>query len=440
MIDFKKLTKPYQNDLAAAIKHFVAIPSVLDLTTKSESTPYGIHIDKALKEFAKLGDMYGFDVDLDSHYCELSIGNEGPLIEVFGHLDVVPVTDNSLFTVREDEDNYYGRGVADDKGPLLAALYAVKALKDNGLIKNYRIKIFAGSDEENGSSGLDFYIKEKKKEIPEFGFTPDSSFPVVHGEKGGGKLSLVKKIKFDHIISIKGGIAGNIVMPECTFKVDNIDEIKNQLTDKAIIKGDEITFIGKSAHGASPFNGINAFLLGANTLGKIYKDNFLIKLYEKFIDYTGKAMGADAYSKYLKSTTYSIGIVEYKNEELKIEVDARYPETTTFKIMGENVSKAVNMEIVKDTHASNPLLIDPKSKLVTSLLDAYNAETNSNLKPITSGGGTYAKHVKNTLAFGAQPPGIDYFMHSIKEFIPKKDLVNAMSIYAHAIYNLMNRK
>ena len=53
----------------------------------------------------------------------------------------------------------YGRGTQDDKGPLLAAYYALRAIKDSGIECNKKIRFIVGGNEESGSRCLEYYYK-----------------------------------------------------------------------------------------------------------------------------------------------------------------------------------------------------------------------------------------------------------------------------------------
>ena len=379
----------------------------------------------------------GFKIERNSRYVELSYGNKGPVIEIFGHLDVVPVNNQKLFKVKKEKNKLIGRGVADDKGPLLAATYAAIALKNKDLIKNAQVKIFAGGDEENGSSCITNYVKTHK--APTFGFTPDSSFPLVYGEKGNTFVTMKKNVNFKNIVAIKGGKASNVVIGEATFKVNNINKIKNKLKTPHKIKGDEITFIGLSAHGSKPELGKNAFLLGLQELAKLNHDQTALKIADAFLDTKGHKLNAYYKSKNLGEISFNVGLVTYKNQQLTISVDCRRPENAKHKDVVKKLLKSFNFKLVKDVfHA--PLLFDLKSPLLSLLMDAYKKETGDQTKPKYSGGGTYAKKIANTVAFGAESINKDYHMHQDDEYIPINDLFTAMSIYAHAIYNLMNAK
>ena len=70
-------------------------------------------------------------------------------------------------------------------------------------------------------------------------------------------------------------------------------------------------------------------------------------------------------------------------------------------------------------------------------MHVYQEETGDyESKPLTSGGGTYAKEADNIVAFGMQFPGWDSRMHAIDEQVKRVDLVKSMAIYARAIVEL----
>ena len=158
--NFKKLSKNYEDIGVKALRGLVSRNSVYDEKTIGEGAPYGAGVKSALDYVAKLGREYGFNVDTCEGYAtEISFGESGPLIGIYAHADVVPVSgkwDHEPFKadiVGEGKSaQIIGRGATDDKGPLIASLMAIKLLKDNGLIKNFRVRLVAGGDEERGSS------------------------------------------------------------------------------------------------------------------------------------------------------------------------------------------------------------------------------------------------------------------------------------------------
>ncbi|NCA97088.1 MAG: Sapep family Mn(2+)-dependent dipeptidase, partial [Bacteroidia bacterium] len=215
-IDYVELTNPYRNNAIRALQEMVKIDSVYNEASVSPLTPYGVGVEEALKYIGRLARLYGFDVDYcDNRATEITFGKGEKLISIFAHADVVPTGSNwkhPPFGAVVDKGKMYGRGTSDDKGPLIAAFYAIKALKDNDLINNYRVRLVVGGDEERGSSCLHYYFHQLKKEAPTYGFTPDASFPVVYGEKGISNFKAKMNITLPGIDKLYGGEAVNSVI------------------------------------------------------------------------------------------------------------------------------------------------------------------------------------------------------------------------------------
>ena len=440
-MNYKKLLEPYKIQMFDALRRFVQIPSVYDENSKTKEMPFGKDVNDALAFVADLGERFGFDVDrCDGYATELSIGEGDKLIGIYAHADVVPVTGVwkfGPFVPTIENGNIYGRGTSDDKGPMIAAFYAVKALKDNGLLRNYRAKIVVGGDEERGSSCLDYYFHTLKKEGPTYGFTPDSDFPLIYGEKEIIDFWPSLKIKIPHVKSINGGVATNAVCDRVQIELDDVKEVQNYLEKhnyKFEVEGNKIIVIGKACHGSTPELGINAALITFESLGNVYNVPELTKLAEKLSDTSGKAFGCYYHSDLLKDSTYCIGIVKYDGENLVFSVNLRYPENGNYKdVLTKFDAEFATKSSVKG-EPSRHLLFDPKSPLVQTLLKAYQEETGDyKSEVLTTGGGTYAKHATNTIAFGALFPGRESTMHEPNEYMPLDDFYLSAVIYAHAI-------
>jgi succinyl-diaminopimelate desuccinylase len=439
-MNYKKLIEPYKVDMLDALRRFVQIPSVYDEKTKTKEMPFGKDVNDALDYVARLGERFGFDVDrCDGYATELTIGEGDKVIGIYAHADVVPVTGSwkyGPFVPTIEDEKIYGRGTSDDKGPMIAAFYAVKALKDNGLLRGYKVKIVVGGDEERGSSCLDHYFEVLKKEGPTYGFTPDSDFPLIYGEKAILDFWPTLKVTIPHVKSIKGGVATNAVCDKVVIETDDIStlvEYLKQHSRKYEVKDNLVTVIGKACHGSTPELGENAALITLEALGNIYDIPSLVKLGEKLSDTSGKAFGGYYHSDLLKDTTYCVGMISYDGSNLKFSVNFRYPENVDVKKIISNFDAEFATISTAKGEPSHYLLYDPKSPLVQTLLKAYREETGDNSEPLTTGGGTYAKHAKNTIAFGALFPGRESTMHEPNEYMPLEDFYLSAVIYAHAI-------
>lgn len=451
MPNFKKLAKGYEKEAVLALQKFIRIPSVYDEHTIKEGQPFGENVKKALDYFAKLGEDYGFKVrKVDGYAVELEIGDENaPLIGVYGHSDVVPVSGKWTyppFSATLKDGEIYGRGSFDDKGPLTASLYAVKLLKDNGLLKGYRVKIVSGGDEERGSSCLKYYFEKGHGETPKFGFTPDANWPLIYAEKGITHGSLTKKIDLTPVIAMDGGTVTNAVCDSLLVTLKGDEKFAKYLKDnnvKCDINSSKellmVRFIGKTAHGSTPELGVSAAKIAFETIGKYYKNTFLSKLATIF-DNNGKTFGGYSISPELGESTFNFGVIKYMMSSLSISVDYRYGEAAKPSEATKNLSKYVDMEFIEDSVAPY-LLYDKKSPLVSTLMKAFKKETLQLFaKPIAIGGGTYAKEAPNTVAFGAEWQKRPGGMHSPDEHMNVNDFIQDIAIYARAIYMLGNLK
>ena len=443
-IDFKSLSEKYYNDLDKALSDLVSINSVYDESTKSETAPYGKGVEKALHHIKAFGEANGFDAKIiDNRCCELTIGSGKRLIGIFGHTDVVPATgkwDSDPFSVSIRDGKMYGRGVSDDKGPLLASFYATKLLADNGLLNNYRVRIVVGGDEERGSSCLEHYFLDKNREICDFGFTPDADFPVVYGEKGISNLKSTFDVEIPNVSKIEAGIVPNAVIDKAVVTLKNDDQaFKDYLLKNNVdveIDDTSITFNGKSAHGSTPSQGVNSAIIALRELSKFYKEDRLLALVTKLNDTTGKAYNSHSYTDNLGESTFNIGILSYENGVLSYITNYRYPETANVEEVVKHYDEALGTKtsiVSKSSH----LLFDKESDLIKCLMEAYQKESGDYAHgPMSLGGGTYAKEARNTVAFGAVFPGENTHMHEPNEFMVIENLHKCISIYAHAIYLL----
>ena len=346
------------------------------------------------------------------------------------------------FSAVIEDDIMYGRGTSDDKGPAIAAYYALKLLKENNLINGYKVNLVIGGNEESGSRCLEYYFSKLNKPYPKYGFTPDGEFPLIYGEKSIATYEVELEIDIKEIDSLKGGVVINSVIDEasCSLSVD-IEEslIKNYCENNSIrysYNGNELVFYGKAAHGSLPEEGINAGLHLIKFIGLTFNYDKLVATADGYLDGTGKSLGVYNYSPLLKATTYNVGLISYNNGVLKYSVNFRYPETDNAKETCDKLNK-LDLGKVNYIGTSDYLLVDPSSKMITTLLECYQKFTNDyESQPMAIGGGTYAKESKNTVAFGSHFPGREDHIHEANEKIHLEDLRKSIAIYAYAILKL----
>ncbi len=446
---YDKMTLKYEGDLIGNLIKFVRIPSVYNEATKDAKNPFGVEVSNALNFICELARKDGFKAtNYDNMVVEIIVGDESTKnVTIMAHADVVPEGegwDQDPFEAVEKNGVFYGRGVADDKGPALSAYYGMKALNDNGLIKGYHVRFLVGGNEESGSLGMIHYFHELNKKQPDLGFSPDSSYPLTYGEKGIVGFEATEKVNLPEVFSIDGGLAHNAVIEKCIveMKKDNgfISFLKEKGVKFSFKELDDryvVTFIGKSAHGSVPWMGVNAGLIALDMLGQYYQNKELLHAYKCFSGPRGEGVKANAYSKDMFDNSLCVGFIKLHNGELHMSINFRYVNTVTEEDMInafiEN-SKPMSIKV----NGTSPLLYYPKdSLLISTLMHAYQEESGDyESEPLTSGGGTYAKEADNVVAFGMQLPGWDSLMHAPGERVERSNLVKSMAIYARAIEEL----
>ena len=445
---YEIITQNYHDELIENLGKFVAINSVYDEKTVSKENPFGKGVSSALDFIAKLAKKDGFEVtNYANKVVEITCG-EGKNITILAHADVVPEGtgwNQNPFEMVDHGDRLTGRGVADDKGPLLAAYYAMKAIRDNHMQGDYQIRFIVGGNEESGSAGVEYYFKTLKKVQPDFGFSPDAEYPLIFAEKGIINFAVKKKVVCKHLDSIVGGVASNSVIEKCVVTLDKDDDFVKYLVDNHYDVSYEenendklvVTFHGKAAHGATPEEGVNAGLLALKACAKYFTNKDLLDVYSKYSNLQGYGIEAYGNSDEMGHNSLNVGIINYVDNQFSMIVNFRYVDTCKPETLKANI-KATSKPFTVELLGESPLLYYPKdSVLVTTLLNAYREET-GDLKnePKAIGGGTYAKEANNIVAFGMEFPGWESNMHSPGEQVKKVDLFKSIGIYARAIAEL----
>ena len=445
---YDTITSFYHEELLENLEKFVAINSVYDEQTADKENPFGKGVSSALNFIAELAKKDGFVVNNYENKVVEILSGEGRNITILAHADVVPAGtgwDQNPFQMVDRGDRLTGRGVSDDKGPLLAAYYAMKAVRDNHLQGDYQVRFIVGGNEESGSAGVNYYFKKLRKPQPDFGFSPDAEYPLIFAEKGIINFEVKKRVVVRHLHSIKGGVASNSVIEKCEVVMDKDPDFVKYLEDHkydATFEYNEeglmvVTFHGKAAHGATPEEGFNAGMSAIQCLGNFFTNMDLINLYKAYGNLQGYGLDAFGNSDEMGHNTLNVGIIDYHDKEFKMIVNFRHVDTCDADDLIFNIkekSKPFKAEVVS---ASKLLYYPKESILVQTLLNAYQEETgDTKSKPIAIGGGTYAKEANNVVAFGMEFPGWNSNMHSPGEQVRKADLFKSISIYSKAIVDL----
>ena len=451
--EYDKLTAKYQKQLLKSLEEFVALDSSFDQSTVSELNPFGEGVSKALQYIENLAKADGFVVtNYDNKVVEILYGEGKNNLTILAHADVVPAGTGWIdppFKMVEKKGVLGGRGVADDKGPLLATYYAMKALRDANKLGGYQIRFLVGGNEESGSLCMEHYFHTLKKKAPTLGFSPDSDFPLIFAEKGIITFEVNHKVTIPGLISLKGGVASNAVIEKCVVRheidSDFLNFIMNNYrrSEASIHTEDDIstvTFTGKAAHGALPELGINAGMMAISALADFTKNPDLVQLKKLYTALDGQGYGCNATSKTMGHNSSNVGFVSYEDGVLSLTCNFRYVDTCDRKELLSLIKENNKPFTVKILGESSLLYFPKDSVLISTLLKAYQDETGDLVsEPLAIGGGTYAKETDNVVAFGMQFPGWESNMHSPGESVKKEDLFKGMSVYARAIVELGNK-
>lgn len=434
-----------KEDIISSIKECVSIPSVI--SEPKEAYPFGENIDKSLRYTLDLCKSLGFKtVYKDGYYGYAEIGDGDELIGILGHLDVVPEGDldswiHQPYDCVMEDGKLYGRGTQDDKGPTIACIYAVKALIDLDMKFTKRIRFIFGTDEENLWRCINKY-KENKEDIPDYGFTPDSKFPMINAEKGLLQVYLTKKSESN--ININLGSALNSVPGKAEYTDENIDKLRDEL-DKLKFEYNEsegkICVIGKSVHSSVSDTGVNAICRLAIALNNIGIKSDSIKFIAEVVgeDANANNIIKNCEDKVSGKLTFNIGKLEIDNNIEKIGIDIRLPVTYKKEDFENALTKVCNKYgfCWNEYDYLASIYVPEDNFLVKTLKKVYEEETGLDGSPLSSGGATYARALDNCVAYGMILPWGKKTEHQANEYIVVDELMKATEIYAISVYELL---
>ena len=460
-IDFKKEVLNHKEDLLKDLFELLSVRSILG-TDITEETPFGSGPREALDLILSFGERDGYKTKLvENKAGHIEVGQGDELFGILGHVDVVPVVEadwtSHPFKPEIRDGKIFARGSLDDKGPTMAAYYAVKLLDKLGVKWNKRVRVIIGSDEETGFRCVEAYFKHEEQ--PASGFTPDAMFPLVYAEKA--RATFDHKLKFVledgnynyKLVKFNGGQVLNMVIAsakaELVGEVSDIKEKFENFLAQEKLDGEvtvedtiKLTLKGKAAHGSTPQYGINGATKLAEFLSTLGLDNngknFVNYIVEKLAnDPFGEKLGIDYSDNEMGEATYNYGIIDYDLVKKVgiVSTDCRHP--MKFDLVARlNGVKVDNIDI-EVTSTKEAHYVPKDDELVTTLMDVYRKHTGDTKNDaFVLGGGTYARCLKKGVAFGLLFPDKEDTMHQANEYLEVEDLLLATAIYAEGIYKL----
>jgi succinyl-diaminopimelate desuccinylase len=447
------------------------IKSLLDEKNTFPDAPLGKGVKAALDFMLTLGEKDGFTAkNVGNLAGHLEFGKGEELLGILCHVDVVPEGDgwtSDPFGAEIRDGKIFARGALDDKGPTMAAYYAMKIVKELGLELKKRVRMIIGTDEESNWRCVDTYFEHE--EMPTLGFAPDADFPIINAEKGISDFDFVQnKTDFEknnnliEILSFESGRRYNMVpdYAKATVRASGKElEITREFThfmnkfgieSQYHLEQDEIFLevYGVSAHGMEPNNGKNAGLFLAEFLSKQKIDAradhyFQFVSHYFFDDSRGKKLGVAFRDELSGELTINAGILSYSKETHgKVGVSVRYPVTNKMEETKAKLDDLLSGEgfLIQNFKDSKPHYVDEQEFLIRTLKKVYQEQTGEEATLLAIGGGTYARSLKTGVAFGPLFPGRPDIAHQKDEYIVIEDLLKATAIYAQAIFELANKE
>lgn len=465
--DWVKEVENRKSKLISDTQQLLHIKSVLNEEEAKPDAPLGTGIKEALDYMLRLGETDGFKIkNVGNLAGHIEFGEGEELVGILCHVDVVPEGDgwsSDPFAAEIRDGKIFARGAIDDKGPTIAAYYAMKIVKELGVPLTRRVRMIIGTDEESNWRCVEHYFKHE--EMPTMGFAPDADFPIIHAEKGIADLDLVQRAEVEQVgefpielLSFVSGRRYNMVpdfaTAELVAQISQTDIVQcfnnflkdNHLNGKQYVECGKLVLEveGVSAHGMEPNNGKNAGLYLARFLSKLKIDPraaHFIKFVDQYFgnDSRGRAIGVHYYDEISGDLTINVGKLSYsKDEGGRLGLNLRYPVTNQIADTKSNLESFLQDKgfVIENYSNSNPHYVEENDPLIQILQKVYEEQTGEKAELLAIGGGTYARSLKSGVAFGPLFPGKEDIAHQKDEYIDIDDLLKATAIYAQAIYEL----
>lgn len=448
-------------DVVEDIRTLVRINSVEDLTQAAPGAPWGPAVRSALDTSLDIAKRLGLattDVDGYIGFGEVTGTDANTVLATIAHCDIVPIgkgwTVDPLDVTRR-EGWLLGRGVIDDKGPLIISLWAVHffaRLAAKGEIPPVTLRALIGTNEETGMDDVDRYLERYGN--PAFCFTPDANFPLICGEKGlyAGRF-IMPVPTAGAIAELGGGTVSNAVPGEAwallRVPASELVETEGVTIEDAGPGLARMLAKGVGGHASTPDEGVNA--IGKLVAGLVYNavltadDTALVSLLSDLTqDSYGRKAGVASRDEVFGDLTLVASTLRTEDGKITLTVDSRYPMSTSAAEITQGLTKLATQyrctyEQVSD---ARPFYMDPNCAEVRTMVDTFCEYAGREEKPYVIGGGTYARHFARACAFGPNDetvvaPEWVGSEHGPDEGVSEEVLRQALRVYIVSLARLM---
>ena len=478
----------YKDAILALLKELVEIPTDSLPGVNQYENPNIIKFGQIIERVA--GEFGLSFRNVDNRIFEVILKGGGNMDQSFGiytHGDVVPAnkqkwlledgTQLDPYRMQIIGDRIYGRGTEDDKGSIVAALFAMKSIKESGLEVKRDIHLIIETTEEIGGSGFKYY--KARNEIPEYNVVLDNLYPVVTAEKGfvlvladfgireasGEGVEVVNITGGTTITQIPASSTITLRTPEPAKVKAKLDVLAAQFVKnnnsnfhiESRMKEDalELTVFGVSAHSSVPWTGVNpisrafVFLHTAMQPISFRRNHFTDAIQYVFdnygLDFYGKKMGIDYSDDFMGPLTMTLTTVSLNEERLQIGVSGRPPRGKAVKDLKKEIEEKLSayrskasLTFAQQVKVWDYMYRNPQGEWINILLDIYSVTTGEDAKPVSSNGGTTAKYLPNAVSFGPGMPGEKYMGHTANEFKKLSNLLLDTQMFSEMMLRIGN--
>lgn len=358
----------------------------------------------------------------------IEVGEGDTTVGILTHVDVVDIGNRDAwsyepFSLTEDGGNLYGRGIVDDKGPVIASLYALKFLMETVPKFTKKVQLIVGTSEEDTWTDMMHYKEEF--ELPDYGYSPDGNFPIFNAENGYMDVELRFRQELPEEYSdFRCGSAANSVPSEGAYCHNG--------------KLHRVT--GRAAHSSAPELGENAMLNLANQLEdtgldfvRFLRDFFPKDVYASLLPLQRTAITVP--EEYKLNTTIVPTILKQEGRNICINFNVRQ----AFDIPNENIQAAFESQMEAyqyDLHIEeslSPFYLDSNQPWLTRMKEVYESFGKKN-EFLPAAGCSYAKAVPNFVSWGPVFPEDPDCAHMENEQSPEASFLLGAEIYALYLY------
>jgi succinyl-diaminopimelate desuccinylase len=444
------------NDLSGLI----AIPSVRDTATRQSNAPFGQAIREAFDYLISWAEREGFDVrDHEGYALDISFGEGKQEIAILHHVDVVEAGDlnawlTPAFEMHQQGDVLFGRGVTDNKGPLVASLYILKMFKALNVKLDKKIRVIIGGAEETTWECVEHYFQHNPQ--PDYGFSPDGDFPIVNGEKGILYTSLqrafpaLNDLGSCQIVSIESERDRTSTCYQLTVSLSGVKagEVSAMFADFAkVTRTNELYRVElstpweKSRNPHKVDNCMDQFVHQMRHVeGLDSNSRHLIALLDAwFADSAeGSKLGLAHQDDEMGATTCCVSSINLDQHGYNLDFDFRFPKGLTIdqtRTQLHHLSQQYGVTMIEQQYL--PLsYLSPESDLIQAMGKAYSEVTKTDAQCFSKGAASYARALDNGVAFGPTFPGDVTCVHQPNERLSLKSLKKAITIYVKVLISL----